>query len=147
MKEKRHQHSEILVGQPLKGKVALIIGGRSIDACLFAIFLAYHGVDVAVVCQKSHAGCARETKKLVEAAGRRCLTFTKANDAVLSKEIVRQTAQTLDGLDIFFDFSCQSKGEILPATGRRKTPGHHRQGQTGLWVSSDLCTAVLEQWL
>ena len=56
-----------------KGKAALITGGDSGIGRAVAILFAREGADVALSYLNEH-GDAEETKRLVEAEGRRCLT-------------------------------------------------------------------------
>jgi NAD(P)-dependent dehydrogenase (short-subunit alcohol dehydrogenase family) len=89
---------------PLTDKVALLLDGTG--GTSLAVSLAKSGVDVAVVHPPSHARRAEETKKLVEAEGRCCLTIpAETNDAAFSEKAVRRTVETLGRLDIFIDCS------------------------------------------
>ena len=58
----------------LRDKVALITGGDSGIGRAVAILFAKEGADVAIIYLKEHSDAA-ETKRLVEAQGRRCAIF------------------------------------------------------------------------
>jgi NAD(P)-dependent dehydrogenase (short-subunit alcohol dehydrogenase family) len=58
----------------LKNKVALITGGDSGIGKAVAVYFAKEGADVAISYLNEHKD-AQETKRLVEAEGRRCLLF------------------------------------------------------------------------
>lgn len=79
-KEKSLDKQEIIVRpdyQPagkLKDKVAIITGGDSGIGRSVAVLFAKEGADIAIVYHESD-GDARETKALVEAAGRTCYLF------------------------------------------------------------------------
>jgi NAD(P)-dependent dehydrogenase (short-subunit alcohol dehydrogenase family) len=80
--------------------VASITGGDSGIGRAVAILFAKEGADVALVYLNEHDDAA-ETKRRVEAAGRRCVTF--AGDVGLEPfccDVVQQTVSTLGQLDI-----------------------------------------------
>jgi hypothetical protein len=89
----------------LENKVAMLYDGSNEDGRFLAISLASRGADIAIVCRKDTIDHARETKRLVEAEGRRCLIVPLEEDKVLSKELIRKTTSTLGRLDIFIDSS------------------------------------------
>ena len=84
----------------LQNKVALITGGDSGIGRAVALLFAREGADVAIVYLDEHSD-AEDTKKQVEAAGRRCLTI--AGDVgveAFCQAAVQQTVTTLGHLDI-----------------------------------------------
>ena len=84
----------------LEGKVALITGGDSGIGRAVAIFYAKEGADVAIV-YLSEQPDAQETKRLVEAQGKRCLTIQgDVGDEKFCQQAVQQTVQALGHLDI-----------------------------------------------
>jgi NAD(P)-dependent dehydrogenase (short-subunit alcohol dehydrogenase family) len=84
----------------LQGQVALITGGDSGIGRAVAILFAKEGADVALVYLNEHED-AVETKRRVEAIGRRCVTF--AGDIGMEpfcREVVEHTVVELRRLDI-----------------------------------------------
>lgn len=84
----------------LEGKAALITGGDSGIGRAVAIAYAKEGADVAVVYLDEH-GDAEETKRLVEAEGRRCLTI--AGDIgfeAFCRQAVEQTVGAFGKVDV-----------------------------------------------
>jgi len=87
-------------GGKLRDKVALITGGDSGIGRAVAVLFAKEGADVAIVYLNEHRD-ARETKRLVEAEGRKCLLL--AGDVGLEKfckDAVHQTSRKLGGIKI-----------------------------------------------
>ncbi|WP_136068649.1 SDR family oxidoreductase [Modicisalibacter radicis] len=106
----------------LAGKVALITGGDSGIGRSVAIHFAREGADVAVV-YLSEAEDAAETKRLVEAEGRRChLIEGDLSDAGFCRSCVDETLDTLGGLNV-----------LVNNAGTQ-------------WVSEDLAELPDEQW-
>ena len=87
----------------LAGRVALITGGDSGIGRAVAVLFAKEGADVAVVYLNEHRD-AKETKRLVEAEGRRCLLIVgDVGDEKFCKSAVQQTVKELGGLDILIN--------------------------------------------
>ncbi|MCC2547359.1 SDR family oxidoreductase [Hymenobacter sp. BT175] len=85
----------------LLGKVALITGGDSGIGRSVAVHFAREGADVAITYLPEEEQDAYETRQLVEAEGRRCLTLPgDLRDAGYCQSIVDQTVQELGGLNI-----------------------------------------------
>ena len=84
----------------LRGKVALITGGDSGIGRAVAIFFAREGADVAVSYLNEEQD-AQETKRLVEAEGRRCVAIAgDIGDERHCQAVVDQTVGELGKLDI-----------------------------------------------
>ena len=84
----------------LRDKVAFITGGDSGIGRAVAVLFAREGADVAVLYLNEH-GDAEETKRLVEAEGRRCLLIAgDIGDEGFCHDVVKQTVRELGGLDI-----------------------------------------------
>jgi NAD(P)-dependent dehydrogenase (short-subunit alcohol dehydrogenase family) len=84
----------------LQGKVGLITGGDSGIGRAVAILFAKEGADVSIVYLDEHED-ARETKRLVEAEGRRCLsTAGDVGGEEFCRQAVERTVSELGRLDI-----------------------------------------------
>jgi NAD(P)-dependent dehydrogenase (short-subunit alcohol dehydrogenase family) len=96
---KVERRSDRLV-ERLKGKVALITGGDSGIGRAVAVAFAREGADVAIVYLNEHRDAA-ETRRMVEAEGRRCLAIAgDVGDESFCKRAVSRVAATFDRLDI-----------------------------------------------
>jgi NAD(P)-dependent dehydrogenase (short-subunit alcohol dehydrogenase family) len=84
----------------LAGKVALVTGGDSGIGRAVAVLFAREGADVAVAYLSEHADAA-ETKRAVEAEGRRCIVISGVvADPKFCEHAVARTVAELGGLDI-----------------------------------------------
>jgi NAD(P)-dependent dehydrogenase (short-subunit alcohol dehydrogenase family) len=84
----------------LENKVALITGGDSGIGRSVAILFAREGADVSIIYLNEHED-AEETKRLVQAEGRRCLTIAgDVGDRSFCFKSVEQTVSKLGRLDI-----------------------------------------------
>jgi NAD(P)-dependent dehydrogenase (short-subunit alcohol dehydrogenase family) len=85
----------------LDGKIALITGGTKGIGAATALLFAQRGANVAIVARNVQDDSAAETKRRVEATGRRCLMFGadmgKAEDATAC---VERTASELGTVDV-----------------------------------------------
>ncbi|GAB4202416.1 MAG: SDR family oxidoreductase [Coleofasciculaceae cyanobacterium] len=96
----KSQDSKYRAADKLEGKVALITGGDSGIGRSVAILYAREGADVAIV-YLNEDGDAEETKRLVEAEGKRCLTIKgDIGDEQFCQQAVQQTVKELGHLDI-----------------------------------------------
>ncbi len=84
----------------LADKVAIVTGGDSGIGRAVAVLYAREGADVAIVYLDEH-GDARESKRAVEAEGRRCLVIPgDVADLQFCRDAVQQTVDELGHLDI-----------------------------------------------
>jgi NAD(P)-dependent dehydrogenase (short-subunit alcohol dehydrogenase family) len=84
----------------LKDKVALVTGADSGIGRAVAVLYAREGADVAVAYLNEH-GDAEETKKAVEAEGRRCILISgDVADPEFCRDAVARTVKELGGLDV-----------------------------------------------
>jgi NAD(P)-dependent dehydrogenase (short-subunit alcohol dehydrogenase family) len=84
----------------LAGKVALISGGDSGIGRAVAILYAMEGADIAILYLNEHEDAA-ETKRLVEAEGRRCVTIAgDVGQESICQATVAKTVKDLGRLDI-----------------------------------------------
>jgi NAD(P)-dependent dehydrogenase (short-subunit alcohol dehydrogenase family) len=106
----------------LDGKVAVVTGASSGLGVAFAQALAEAGADVALAARR--ADRLQDTKKLVEAAGRRAITVptdvVKPEDA---QKLIDETVAQLGRVDILVNNA--GVGTAVPAT--RETPEQFRQ--------------------
>jgi NAD(P)-dependent dehydrogenase (short-subunit alcohol dehydrogenase family) len=85
----------------LLGKAALITGGDSGIGRAVAVLYAREGADVAIVYLREEQSDAEETKKAVEAEGRRALLIPgDVRDEKFCREAVEQTVREYGKLDI-----------------------------------------------
>lgn len=84
----------------LEDKVALITGGDSGIGRSVAVLFAREGADVAIVYLDEHQD-ADETRKMVEAEGRRCLTIAgDVGERAFCVEAVNEVVEEFGNLDI-----------------------------------------------
>lgn len=90
-------------GGKLLGKSALISGGDSGIGRATAICYAKEGADVAILYRSEHED-AKETKRRVEAEGRRCLTLAgDVGDEAFCREAVAKAVDGFGKLDILIN--------------------------------------------
>lgn len=84
----------------LEGLTALVTGGDSGIGRAVAVLFAREGADVAVLYLNEHKD-AEETKRCIEAEGRRCLLVAgDVKDAAFCREAVEKTVRKFGKLDI-----------------------------------------------
>lgn len=85
----------------LEGKVALVTGGDSGIGRAVAVLYAREGADVAIAYLPREQRDADETRRHVEAEGRRCLTLPgDLTDPRYCDEIVERTVRELGAIDV-----------------------------------------------
>lgn len=109
----------------LEGKVAIITGGDSGIGRATAIHFAKEGADVCIVYLEEHED-ARETKQLVEEAGRKCLLMAgDVSGEAFCQQIVDKTLGTFGRLDVLVNHAGvqypQEKLEDISAEQLEKT--------------------------
>ncbi|CAM4197075.1 dehydrogenase [Bacillus manliponensis] len=86
--------------EKLTGKYALVTGGDSGIGRAVAILFAKEGANVAIAYLDEHED-AKETKRLVEKEGRKCILFAgDLSDEQHCKQVVSETVKQLGGLHI-----------------------------------------------
>ena len=94
----------------LRDKVALITGGDSGIGRAVAVMYAREGADVAIVYLPAEQPDADETRRHVEAAGRRCLLIAgDVTEAAFCREAVARTVRELGALDILVNNAAHQK--------------------------------------
>lgn len=84
----------------LNNKIAIITGGDSGIGKAVAIYFAKEGSDVVIVYLNEHQD-AEETKKLVEAEGRKCLLLSgDIGDESFSQEVVTKTIEQFGKINV-----------------------------------------------
>ncbi len=97
----RFQAQHYKAAGKLLGKAALVTGGDSGIGRAVAVMYAREGADVAISYLPGEQSDAEETRRHVEAAGRRCLLLPgDLTDARFCDELVERTVRELGKLDI-----------------------------------------------
>ena len=87
----------------LEGLTALVTGGDLGIGRAVAVLFAREGADVAIVYLNEHAD-AEETKRCIEAEGRRCVLMAgDVKDAAFCRKVVKKTVKELGKLDILIN--------------------------------------------
>src|SRR5438874_2001797 len=91
---------QYLSANKLAGKVALVTGGDSGIGRSVAVAFAKEGADVAIVYLEEHED-ARETARLIEAAGKRCVLIAgNVGDEKFCRQVIKRVVTELGGLNI-----------------------------------------------
>ena len=94
------QNPDYKAGGKLSGKTAMITGGDSGIGKAVALLFAKEGADVAIVYLDEHED-ANETKRLIEAEGRKCLLYAgDIGNEDVCKEIINKAISEFGNLDI-----------------------------------------------
>ncbi|HEU4581235.1 MAG TPA: SDR family oxidoreductase [Polyangiaceae bacterium] len=117
----RYHASAYRAAGKLEGKVALITGGDSGIGRSVAVLYAKEGADVAIA-YYSHDADAEETRRAVEAIGRRCLTLRgDVADPAFCRQIAQATVEQLGRLDILVsNASVQTRTESIADLSREQ---------------------------
>jgi NAD(P)-dependent dehydrogenase (short-subunit alcohol dehydrogenase family) len=97
------QRSEYRAAGKLKGKRAIITGGDSGIGRATAVAFAKEGADLAIIYLDEHKD-AEETKRLVEAEGRKCIAIAgDVGREEFCRNAIEQAVKELGGLDILIN--------------------------------------------
>jgi NAD(P)-dependent dehydrogenase (short-subunit alcohol dehydrogenase family) len=112
----RYKGTQYRPAGKLLGKTALVTGGDSGIGRAVAVLFAREGADVAIVYLAEEEKDAQETKRAVEAEGRRCLLLPgDVTDPRFCRSAADSAARTLGRLDLLINNAAyqQSREEIL----------------------------------
>jgi NAD(P)-dependent dehydrogenase (short-subunit alcohol dehydrogenase family) len=125
----------------LEGRVALVTGGDSGIGRAVALLFAKEGADVSILYLDEHEDAA-ESRRLVEAEGRRCLTIAgDVGREEFCRAAVQRTVSELDRLDILVNNAAEQhvvqgleelSAEQLEATFRTNIFAHFYMAKAAL---------------
>jgi NAD(P)-dependent dehydrogenase (short-subunit alcohol dehydrogenase family) len=133
--------SDYIGSGKLRDRVALITGGDSGIGRAVAVLYAKEGADVAALYFNEHKD-ARETKRLVEAQGRKCLLIAgDIGDEKFCRAVVAQTKRELGKIDILVNNAAeQHPQKSITKITRRQL---ERTFRTNIFAMFFLTKAVL----
>jgi NAD(P)-dependent dehydrogenase (short-subunit alcohol dehydrogenase family) len=110
----RYEAPTYRAADKLHGKRALITGGDSGIGRAVAVLFAREGADVAINYLESEQSDAEQTKRAVEAEGRRCVLLPgDLTDPQVCRDLVERTVQELGGLDILVSNAAHQNRKLL----------------------------------
>lgn len=106
LQKKLRPQPQIEINSPilkLNNKVAIITGGDSGIGQAVAVAFAKEGVDIAIIYLNEHSD-AKETQRLVEATGKKCLLFPgDVGEEKFCKSVVKSVVKFFGRLDILIN--------------------------------------------
>ncbi len=136
--------SDYIGSGKLRDRVALITGGDSGIGRAVAVLYAKEGADVSIVYLKEHKD-ARETKRLVEEQGRKCVLIAgDIGDEGFCKSAVSQTKSELGKIDILVNNAAEQHPQesITKITARQL----EKTFRTNIFSMFYLTKAVMPQF-
>jgi NAD(P)-dependent dehydrogenase (short-subunit alcohol dehydrogenase family) len=126
----------------LEGRTALITGGDSGIGRAVAVLYAREGADVAIAYLPEEQSDAEETRRHVEAAGRRCLLMPgDLTDARYCDELVERTVRELGRIDVLVSNAAhQNRKQSLDEVTDEEFA---RTFETNVYAYFRLCRAAL----
>jgi NADP-dependent 3-hydroxy acid dehydrogenase YdfG len=121
MRPRPQARSPHVTGAKLAGKVALITGGDSGIGRAVAVAFAQHGADVVILYRNEHRD-ARESVRLVEREGRRCLAIAgDIGREAFCRRAVRRAVGIFRRLDILVNNAAEQhpRDRVTAITGRQ----------------------------
>jgi len=108
----RYQGEDYKGTGKLQGKTALITGGDSGIGRAVAVFFAREGADIAIVYLPEEESDAQETRKAIEAEGRRALLLSgDVTDASFCREAVGRTIKEFGKLNVLVNNAAFQQGQ------------------------------------
>ncbi|MEW2359910.1 SDR family oxidoreductase [Spirillospora sp. NPDC029432] len=109
----RYQAGRYRAAGKLRDKVALITGGDSGIGRAVAVLYAREGADVAITYLPEEQPDAEETRRAVEAEGRRCLPLSgDLAEASFCRSAVERTVRELGGLNILVNNAAHLNSQL-----------------------------------
>jgi len=126
----------------LDGKVALITGGDSGIGRAVAVHFAREGADVAIGYLEEDTD-ARETRRMVEAEGRECLTVAgDLRESEACRELVRRTVEKFGRIDVLVNNAAEQHVEESPE--EIDLARMERTFRTNVFAGFEIVVAALE---